>query len=74
MWLSRSLRPYFVQFFCIFLPCLLNVFCFSNVHTISVLYYAHLCMKCSPGLSHFFEEISSLSRSILFLYFFAVLV
>ena len=34
----------------------------------SVLYRAHLCMKCSLGLSNFLEEISSLSHSIIFLY------
>ena len=27
-WLSRSLRPFFVQFFCVFLPPFLNLFCF----------------------------------------------
>ena len=26
---------------------------------ISVLYCAHLCMKCSLGISHFLEEISA---------------
>ena len=29
-------------------------------------------MKCSLGISNFFEEISSLSHSIVFLYFFAL--
>ena len=36
-------------------------------------YCAHLCMKCSLGISNFLEEISSLSHSIVFLYFFAVI-
>ena len=40
---------------------------------ISVLYRAHLCMKCSLGFSNFLEEISSLSHSIVFLYFFALI-
>ena len=40
--------------------------------TVSVLYCAHLCMKCSLGVSNFFEEISSLSHSIVFFYFFAL--
>ena len=44
------------------------------VHTISVLYCAHLCMKCSLGISNFLEEISSLSHSVVFLYFFALIV
>ena len=44
-----------------------------QVHTISVLYCAHLCMKCFLGISNFLEEISSLSHSIVFLYFFALI-
>ena len=40
---------------------------------ISVLYCAHLCRKFSLGISNFFEEISSLSHSIIFLYFFALI-
>ena len=31
---------------------------------VSVPYCAHLCMKCSLGISNFLEEISSLSHSI----------
>ena len=38
-----------------------------------VLYYAHHCMKCSLGISNFLEEISSLSHSIVLLYFFALI-
>ena len=38
-----------------------------------VLYYAHHCMKCSLGISNFLEEISSLSHSIVFFYFFALI-
>ena len=33
----------------------------------------HFCMKCSLGISNFFEEISSLSHFIVFLYFFALI-
>src|SRR5574342_46341 len=66
------MKIFFVQFFCVFLPPLLNIFCFCQVHTISVLYCAHLCMKCSLGISNFLEESSSLSHSI-FLYFFALI-
>ena len=36
---------FFVQFLFVFLPCLLNLFCFSHVLPFSVLYCAHLCMK-----------------------------
>ena len=32
------------------------------------------CMKCSLGISNFLEEISSLSHSIVFLYFFALII
>ena len=42
-------------------------------HTISVPYWAHLCMKCSLDISNFLEEISSLSYSIIFLYFFSLI-
>ena len=31
-------------------------------------------MKCSLGISDFLEEISSLSHSVVFLYFFALIV
>src|SRR5574341_472599 len=65
-------KIFFVQFFHVFLPPLLNIFCFCLVHTISVLYRAHLCMKCSFGISDFLEEIFSLSHSVVFLYFFAL--
>ena len=41
--------------------------------SISVLYCAHLCMKYSLGISNSLEEISSLSHSIVFLYFFALI-
>ena len=34
---------------------------------------AHLCMKCSLGISNFLEEISNLSHSIFFPYFFALI-
>ena len=71
-WLSGLWRS-FLYCFCVFLPSLLNIFCFCYVHTISVLYCAHICMKCSLGISNFLEEISGLSYSIVFLYFFALI-
>src|SRR5574337_779029 len=67
------MKIFFVQFFCVFLPPLLNIFCFCYVRTISVLYRAHLCMKYSLGISNFLEDISSLSHSVVFLYFFALI-
>ena len=66
-------KTFFVQFFCVFLPPPLSIFCFCLVHAISVLYRAHLCMKCSLGISNFLEELSSLSHSIVSLYFFALI-
>ena len=66
-------KIFFVQFCCVLFPPLLNIFYFCQVHTISVLYSAHLCMKCSLGISNFLEEISSLPHSIVFLYFFSLL-
>ena len=62
-WLSGSWIS-FLYSSSVFLPSLLNIFCFYQVHTISVLYWAHFCMKCSLGISNFLEELSSLSHSI----------
>ena len=45
----------------------------QRVHIISVLYCAHLCKKCSLGISNFLEKISSLPHSFVFLYFFALI-
>ena len=68
-------EDFFIQLFCIFLPPLLDIFCFCEVHTITILYWAvlYLCMKCSLGFSNFLEEISCLSHSIVFLCFFALI-
>ena len=75
-WLYGLWGFFFVQCFCVFLPPLINIFCFSYVHTISVLYWTHLCMKFSLGISNFLEErsSSSLSHPIVFLYFFALII
>ena len=43
------------------------------VHTISVFYRSHLCMKYSLGIFNFLVEISSLFHSVVFLYFFALI-
>ena len=67
-WLSGSWKIFFVWFFCVFLPPLLNILCFCEVQTISVLYCVHLCMKYSLSITDFLDEISSLSHSIVFLY------
>ena len=54
-----------------------HLFLMSSVSVRSLLflsfYCAHLCMKCSLHIFNFLEEISSLSHSIVFLYFFALI-
>ena len=64
-WLSGSWRSFLYSSSSVFLPPLLNIFCFCQVHTISVLYWAHLCMKCSLGISNFLEEISAAAANSL---------
>ena len=39
------------------------IFSASQFHTVSLLFYAHLCMKCSLDSSNFLEETFSLSHS-----------
>ena len=61
--------------FCIVLLCILatsSEYLLLLLGPVSVLYCAHLSMKCSLSISDFLEEISSLSHSIVFLYFFAL--
>ena len=73
LWLSGSCGSFFYSSsLYVFLPPLLNIFCFCQVYTISVLYSAHLCMRYSLGISNFVVEISSLSYSIFSPYFFAL--
>ena len=44
------------------------------ISSVPVFYCAHPCMKCSFDTSDFLEEISSLSQSIVFFYFFALFI
>ena len=67
------MKIFFVQFICVFLPPLFNIVCFCYVRTISVLCWAYFCIKCSLGISNFLKEMPSLSHSIVFLYFFALI-
>ena len=53
------------------MPPLLNFFYLYSFYTISVLYDGQPCIKYSLGISSFLEEISSISHSSVFLYFFA---
>ena len=62
--------------FCIVHLCILEIFSkylllLLGPYHFHVLYHAHLCLKCSLGISGFLEKISSLSHSAVFLYFFA---
>ena len=61
-------------FYQLSLPFYMDAFGAPKTITISVLYRAHLSMKCSLGVSNFLEEISSLSHSVLVLYFFALII
>ena len=66
LWLSGSWRSFLYSssvYSC-------HLFLISSA---SVLYWAHLCMKCSLSISNFLEEISCLFHSIVFLYFFALI-
>ena len=66
------MKIFFVQFFCVFLPPLLNILLLLGPYHFCH-FWPHLCMKCSLGISNFLEEISSISHSIVFLCFFALL-
>ena len=72
LWLSGSWRSFLCSssvYSCyFFLIASASVICIPFV-----LYCAHFCMKCSLGISNFLEEISSVSHSIVFLYFFALI-
>ena len=72
-WLSGSWRSFLYSssvYSC-------QLFLISSASVMSIpfltLYWAHLYMKCSIGVSNFLEKISSLSHSILFLYFLALI-
>ena len=68
-WLSRSFLYSSSVYSCHLL--------ISSASVRSILFLSFLgalfCMKCSPGISNFLEEISSLSHSVVFLYFFALI-
>ena len=70
-WLSGSWR-----YFCTVLLCILATSTYYLLLLLGPCYFCPLlwsfCMKCSLGISNFFEEISSLSHSIVLLYFFAL--
>ena len=71
-WLFGSWRSFS---YCSVYSCHLFLILSASLRSIPffVLYCAHLCMKCSLGISNFLEDTSSLSHSIVFLYFFALI-
>ena len=73
LWLSGLWRSFLYSSSVYFCHLLLISSASVRSHTISVLYQAHLCIKCSLGISTFLKEIFSLSHSIVFLYFFALI-
>ena len=54
-WLSWLWRSFLYSSSLFLLP-LFHIFCFCQVHTISVLYRAHLFMKCFLHISNFIES------------------
>ena len=71
-WLSWSWRS-FLRSSSVYSCHLFLISSALEVYTISVFYWAHLFMKCSLGIPNFLEEISSLSHSVVFLYFFGLI-
>ena len=62
-----SIKIFFVQFFCVFLPPLLNIFCFCYVHTISFLSFIVPIFAWNiPPVSLIFLKQSLASLSLLF--------
>ena len=65
----------FVQFFWEFLPPFLKyLLLLLGPYLFCPLLCLYICMKYFLGISNFLEEISSLSHSIVFLYFFAFIM
>ena len=72
LWLSESWRSFLYSSV---YSCHLFLIPSASIRSIPLLslYLAHLYMKCSPGISNFLEEISSLSHCVVFLYFFTLI-
>ena len=71
-WLPGSWRSFFYSSVYSFHLFLISS---ASVRSLSFLslYCSHRCMRYSLGISNFLEEISRLSHSVLFLYFFALI-
>ena len=65
-WLSGSWRPFLYSSSTY--SCHLFLIFSASVRSLQflLLYWAHLCIKCSLGISNFLEKVSSLSHSIIF--------
>ena len=66
LWLFGSWRSFLYSYSVYSCHLLISSVSVRSIHTISMLYCAHFCMKFSLGISNFLEEISSLSHSIVF--------
>ena len=71
LWLSRSWRSFLYS--SSVYSCHLFLISSVSVRSLPFLYRNHLFVKCSLYISDFFEEITSLSHSVVFLYFFALI-
>ena len=67
----RVMKIFFVQFVCV--SCHPFLISSTSVTSVPFLSFIKPNMKCSLGISNFLEEISSLSHSVLFLYFFVLI-
>ena len=71
-WVSGSWRSFLYS--SSVYPCHLFLISSASIRLLTFMsFIEHLCMKCSLGISNFLKEISSLSHSIIFLYFFALI-
>ena len=71
MGLQRVRHDWATSLFCVFQPPLLNIFC--SVRSIPILSFIEPIFAWNiPLVSNFLEEISSLSHSIVFLYFLCI--
>ena len=70
-WLSGSWRSFLYSFSVYFCHLLISSASVRSIPFLSFIVCLH--MKCSLGISNFLEEIASLSHSIVFLYFFALM-
>jgi len=73
LWLSGLWRSFCIVLMCILATSSHYLLLLLGPYHFCVVYCAHICMKCSHGISSFLEEISSLYHCIIFLYFFALI-